>query len=867
MSEDSNKPKIKKKKKKIFKIIKIFFISLFCLIILAGVAGLGVALAMIKTAPTLDKAVITNFEQPSAIYDNQGNFMDKVVTGQDRTVISLNKIPDKLKDAFISIEDERFYEHKGIDPKRILGVIYIDIKNKITHNENLQGASTITQQLLKKTLLTDRQTFTRKIQEMYLAVNLEKQMSKDEILEAYLNLIPLGGPAYGVEAAANQYFSKSVKDLSLLECAFIAGVTQSPSSYYASAYSFATGKTAKNVTPRFVNRTIMVLDKMLENSKISKSERDAAVNDLKNGKLIFKFSQKSADKLNFEWFSLPVINSVKQDLMKKYNLTEDEVTNQLMSGGLKIYSTMDRNLQNSAQKIINNSASYNGKGNKDTNGIIQPQGSAVIVDYHTGEVKCIIGGRGEQPPKSYNRAVYNGSSEYYRPTGSSIKPLTVYGPSIDTKKATAGTVMEDSPLSIQLQKLYGYGQPKGLYNPTNYTKGSYKGYETMRFALQHSDNLPAVKFADLVGVSTSKSYAEKVGIPGSEIVGISASALGELPNGTNTMTMATAYGIFGNNGIYTPARLYTKVVDRTGKTLLEGPTQEATQVLSPQAAYIMWDLLKGPTKAGGTAAGLSIGGMPIGGKTGTTSNNKNAWFCGLTPYLSGSVWIGYDKPVTMRGISSSTAAHIWAAIMKEASKGETIKDIQQPSGLVRVSICKDSGKLATDNCKNDPRGSRVYSELFIAGTQPTSLCDVHVSVKVNKDNNKLVSENTPLDKVIDKVFITRSYIPKVTLGDQKYVIPTAYDDTKASVPITITVTGVNLNETDANLKVKKSLSLTAIISPIDASNKNVTWSSSDETIAKVDNTGKVTGVSNGPVTITVTTADGGFAATCDIMVN
>ncbi|MDV3426997.1 MAG: PBP1A family penicillin-binding protein [Bacillota bacterium] len=864
MSEDSNKPKIKKKKKNIFKIIKIFFVSLFCLIILAGVAGLGVALAMIKTAPNLDKSVVTNFEQPSVIYDNQGNFMDKVVTGKDRTIIPLNKIPDKLKDAFISIEDERFYEHKGIDPKRILGVVYIDIKNKITHNENLQGASTITQQLLKKTLLTDKQTLTRKVQEMYLAVNLEKQMSKDDILEAYLNLIPLGGPAYGVEAAANQYFSKSVKDLSLLECAFIAGVTQSPSSYYASAYSFATGKTAKNVTPRFVNRTIMVLDKMLENNKISKSERDAAVNDLKNGKLVFKFSQKSADKLNFEWFSLPVINSVKQDLIKKYNLSEEEVDNQLMNGGLKIYSTMDRNLQNSAQKIINDPKSYNGKkGTPDTNGIIQPQSAAVIMDYHTGEVKCIIGGRGDQPPKSYNRAAYNGSSVYNKPVGSSIKPLTVYSPAIDTKKATAGTVMENSPLSPELQKLYGNG---GLYNPKN-DDNRYTGYEPMRYALAFSHNLPAVKFADLVGVSTSKAYAEKYGLPSDQIVGIAASALGELPNGTNAITMAAAYGVFGNNGMYTASRLYTKVVDMSGKTLLEGPTQDSHQVISPQAAYIMWDLLHGPVKVpGGTAYGISIGGMPIGGKTGTSSDQKNLWFCGLSPYLSGAVWIGNDKPAALSGIHSSTAARLWAAIMKEASKGQTIKDIKQPSGLVRVAICKDSGKLPTDNCKNDPRGSRVYSELFIQGTQPTSLCDIHVSVKINKDNNKLATEFTPIDKVIDKVFITRSYIPKVTLADQKYVVPTAYDDTKATVPAAVTVTGVSLNETDVKLKVGNPLSLTAIISPQDASNQNVTWISDNPSVATVDTAGNVTVLTPGNATITVTTEDGGYTATCKISV-
>lgn len=769
----SEEKKPKKKGKLIFKIIKIFFISLFSLMILAGVAGIGIGLAMIKTAPPLDINAITSFDEPSVILDNKGEFMDKVITDEDRTILPLGEIPKNLQNAFVSIEDERFYEHKGIDPKRILGVIYIDIKNKINKLDEMQGASTLTQQLIKNTLLTSKPTITRKVQEMYLAVNLEKEMNKEEILEAYLNLIPLGGKAHGVEATAYQYFGKTVKDLTLLESAFIAGVTQSPSAYYASALSFATGKTDKSLTPRFIPRTNNVLDSMLKNNKISQGERDTAVKDLKEGKLVFKFSEKSSDKLNNEWFSLPVINAVEEDLMKEYNLSKTEVINLLLNSGLTIHSTMDKTIQDAAQKVINDPKSYNGKGVKDTNGIIQPQGSVVIMDYHTGEVKCIIGGRGEQPPRSYNRAAYNGSSKFVKPVGSSIKPLTVYSPAIDTKKATAATVMENSPLSIELQKLYGNG---GLYNPSNYSKNSYTGYEPMRIALAFSHNLPAIKFVDLVSIATSKSYGVKYGIPEDQFVSIASEALGELPEGTNPITMAAAYGVFGNNGMYTPAKLYTKVVDKTGKVLLEGPKEDPRQVISPQAAYIMWDLLHGPVKVpGGTAYGLSIGGMPISGKTGTTTDNKNFWFCGLTPYLSGAVWFGNDKPVTLSGVGSNNAASIWASIMKEASKGQSIKDIPRPSGIVSVSVCKDSGKLPTDICKLDPRGSRIYTELFISGTQPTSLCDVHVSVKINKDNGKLVTEYTPLDKVIDRVFITRNYIPKVTLADQQYVVPTEID--------------------------------------------------------------------------------------------
>ncbi|MFA9398764.1 MAG: transglycosylase domain-containing protein [Clostridiaceae bacterium] len=778
--KENKKPKKNKKKKKSFKVIKIILIVILSVILLSGVAAAGVTLAMIKSAPSIDLEKLTDFSEPSIVYDDEGQFMDKVVTEVDREVVTLDDIPDTLENAFISIEDERFRTHKGIDIKRIFGSALIDIKNKLTGVNELQGASTITQQLLKNTILTNDTTITRKVQEMYLAVQLEKILTKDQILESYLNVASLGGNAIGVEAGAYQYFGKGVSDLSLLECAFLAGVTQSPTSYFYSAYNYTypTDET-DNSNLTFKDRTSSVIEKMYENEYISEDEKNQALKDLEEDNLKFNFSSIESDKLNYEWFTLPVIQQVKEDLISEYGYTDDEVNTILINDGLQIYSTMDKSLQDKSQEIMND-PSYYGANTVDENGISQPQSSAVIFNYHTGEAKVIIGGRGDQPALSFNRAAYTGYSHFTVPVGSSIKPLTVYSPAIDTKTVTAGTVIEDSPLPIEQQKLLGTNGK--LYNPQNYTKGSYRGYTTIRYGLAMSLNTIAVKTEQMVGNDTAREYGKKYGLDLSDTEDFAASlSLGELSQGSNTMTMAAAYGVFGNNGVYTPPRLYTKVVDKTGKTLLEGPTKEPYQVITPQSAYVMWDLLKGPVSYG-TAAGLSIGGMPIGGKTGTSEKDTYYWFCGLSPYYSGAVYIGNDTPANLRGVvSSGSTSRLWAALMTEANKDLEKKDITRPSGLVSVTICKDSGKIPTDLCSKDERGSRVYTELFIQGTQPTSLCDVHVEIEINKLNGLLATENTPLDLLLKKIFITRDYKPTVTIADQKYVVPTKKDDTKAIV--------------------------------------------------------------------------------------
>ncbi|MDP4179288.1 MAG: transglycosylase domain-containing protein, partial [Bacillota bacterium] len=487
MNVKNNTPAKKKKRKKkkniFFRIFKATSLIIISIIILSAVAAGGVALAIIRTTPALDVNSVLSLNEPSSIFDSSGNYIDDVSTDEKRTVIELKDMPVHLQDAFISIEDERFRSHNGIDPKRIAGSILFDIKSKLTGKKLLQGGSTLTQQLVSNTILTKKVTFQRKIQEMYLATQLEKQLSKDDILQAYMNTIFLGGYSNGVETAANQYFNKSAKDLTLIECAFIAGLAQNPSGSYSNVITDlkypnaaakasedakiaddaakkaadTTNKSASEVKSEkaaakkaadtaklsaaavkahnsYISRTKTVIYKMYTNNHITKAEYDSSIDSINAGNLKFNIQYASTkNRLNYEWFSLPAIEQIRENLKKQYNYNDKEINSLLMYGGLKIYITMDKNLQDAAQKIINNNDNYNGN-NSIKNGIPELQSSVVITDYHTGEVKVIIGGRGEQPARSYNRAAFNGAKQFLRPTGSSIKPLAVYAPAIDTKQ-------------------------------------------------------------------------------------------------------------------------------------------------------------------------------------------------------------------------------------------------------------------------------------------------------------------------------------------------------------------------------------------------------------------------------------------------
>ncbi|CUO93185.1 penicillin-binding protein 1A [Clostridium baratii] len=768
---NSSKKSSSKKSKKSKKIFKWTILSIVFAFLAIAVIGVGYIVAVVKNTPPIDINQVVNVDQTLAAYDDNDKFIASLHGKEDYQKVTSEEIPKNLKNAIVAIEDERFYEHNGVDVKRILGALANDAVYFVTRKGGLQGASTLTQQLVKNTILTNKQTAERKISEIYLALELEKMLSKDEILTAYLNHFPVGGIAYGAKAGASMYFSKDVSDLNLIECAYLAGVTQAPTAY--SAYN---PNNEKDPTP-YIKRTKTVLSKMLEHNYITKAEYDKAIKDLDNGKLKFKRT-KTDYRLPYEDFIYATVDQVKKDLKSKYKYSDEQVENLVSTGGLKVYTTMDRKIQDSTQKILNNYSNFNIPGTDKVNesGIPLLQASATVTDYKTGKVLALVGGRGDQDAQSLNRAYSS-----LRPTGSSSKPLTVYGPAIDSQKLTAASVIDDAPI------------PKSVssYNPTN-SPNQYYGLTTLRESLKRSSNVGATLTLLETGSDTALSYGQKFGLKYTEDdikkKEPSVLALGQFPNdpkdpdGGNTYLMSSAIGTFGNGGVYVKPRLYTKVVDNNGNVILDNEIQEE-KILSKQAAYIVYDMLKGPIQYNAQRA--QFGSMPVAGKTGTTSYNKDYWFAGLTPNLSAAVWVGYDKNNSIKGGGSgTTASNLWGKIMKVANEGLSTKDIEKPDGIVEVAVCKDSGKLPTDLCKNDPRGNRIYTEMFIEGTEPKQSCETHVSASVNTLNGKLANSNTPSGLVAQKIFIKKLY-PNSKTEDYKYVLPSSSDD-MTSMPNTNT---------------------------------------------------------------------------------
>ena len=363
-----------KKDSKLKKIFKKIFLTFLIFIVILITSVSGYAFAVIKSAPDLDVNAILEPSETTTLYDDKGNFITNYVTTSQRYVIDSSEIPKNLKNAYVSIEDERFYEHKGIDVKRILGALVNNVKTKLQGKSTFHGGSTLTQQLIKNTLLTDESTITRKIKEAYLALGLERELSKDKILTTYLNTIPLGGSVYGVQAASIRFFSKDVSDLNLIECAYIAGITQAPTTYDALS-------SANQENPeRYIKRTKTVLGKMLELGYIKQDEYTQAISDLDNG--LLKFTPSSVNsEMQYEWFTRPAINQVKETLIEKLKYTEEEANRLITGGGLKIYTTMDTDLQNNVQEILDNSSNYTiaFKGGVETveeNGILNLQAAA-----------------------------------------------------------------------------------------------------------------------------------------------------------------------------------------------------------------------------------------------------------------------------------------------------------------------------------------------------------------------------------------------------------------------------------------------------------------------------------------------------------
>lgn len=637
-----------KKAKKAGPLRRIRLFIALCLVVFAGL-GFGYIFAAYQSLP----AVGNNMRPAvsSQVFDSHGRLITTLHSDQNRLPIDINKVPQNLQNAFIAAEDNRFYEHIGIDPIGIFRAIFANLTNRGI----AQGGSTITQQLAKNAFLSQEQTLKRKIQEAMLALEIEHKYSKKEILEMYMNQIYFGQGAYGIQTAAKTYFNKDVNELTLTQCAMLAGLPKSPN-YYSPFNNLNEAKKRKNV----------VLDQMVKYGYVSAAEAE----DAKNQDLGLSKSHQSKEADEYASF----IDYVSQQVAKKYG---DDA---LYKEGLKIYTTMDVDKQHAAVRAMRNLPN----NYTDENGLTQPQAAIVSIDPKTGHILAMVGGRGQD---SFNRA-----SMAVRQPGSAFKPF-VYLTALQ-HDMTPDTTMNDQPVT------YGSWSPKNA-------GGSYSGTMTLSDALAHSVNTIAVQLADQVGTKNIIANAKKMGITTLDAKDDNlAMALGGLTKGVTPLEMASAYGTFANKGVHVKPTAIVKILDRNGNVLEDASTLEKeetkTRVMSEREAYEMTTMLEGVIDHGtGTAAAI---GRPAAGKTGTTDDNKDAWFVGYTPDIVTAVWIGDDTGSHSLGeiYGGTIPAEIWKDYMSSATSDESGGDFSAPSGMERRKETTSSSS-SSNNVRSDDR--------------------------------------------------------------------------------------------------------------------------------------------------------------------
>jgi penicillin-binding protein 1A len=719
-------------KKKKLSVLRLLIIVVLLIAFIGAGAAAGIVAAYVRDAPEISSEDILQLRQSSIVYEEStGEVVDRIHAEVNRTLVHLDDVPKHVQNAFISIEDERFRQHFGIDLRRIFGVIIQNLRER----RIAAGASTITQQLVRNVVLTQEQKFKRKIQEQYLAVKLERVFTKDQILEAYLNTIYFGHSAYGIHTASMTYFGKDPSELTLAEGAMVAGVTNNPSLY--SPYLHADN--AKR-------RQELVLKNMLNQGYIDQEEYDSAVAQ----ELVYERGEIEEEEMAISSYFVDQVKvDVREDLMEEFNYTKDEANNLLFNGGLKIYSTIDVKMQGIVESAFRDSDNF-GETAEDEKGVPQPQGAMVIVDYKTGQIKAMVGGRGQEGQLLLNRA-----TQSYRQPGSSIKPISVYTAAIDNGY-TAASVVDDIPVAF----IAGDGKlwiPHNWYTDSETRRPTYWGLSTVREGVQWSMNVLTVRILNDLGIDTAFDYAKRLGLSSLVESGpvldknLASMALGGLTKGVSPIDMATAYGTLANKGVRIQPISYTKVTDANGNVLLENKPM-STKVVDEDVAYIMTDMMRSVVRAGtGTSANFN---MPIAGKTGTTTDSVDAWFIGYTPYYVASVWIGHDEPKSMSFGGGSYPAILWRKVMEQIHEGLPQADFERPENIVTRAVDVKSGKLPTDLSYMDPRNT-VRNELFIRGTEPTEYDDVHVVMDVDVTSNQLATPFCPPTLVESKVFIQR----------------------------------------------------------------------------------------------------------------
>lgn len=679
------KRKAKKKAKKAIFLRKAGVVAIICLcigfVVVLGV-GSGMYAAISNEVDDLDfEGMAYNFTSIMYADDKDGNSTEVAFLHDDgnREWVDSDKIPEIAKEAAIAIEDERFLKHNGIDLKRTTGAVFGWVMSKITGKDPSYGGSTITQQVMKNITNERDKTATRKIKEMMRALALEKRFTKDEILTTYLNISYFGNQCYGIEAAAKMYFSKKAMDLALHEAAMIVGITQAPT-------RFDPFKNPENC----MNKRNTVLKKMYELEKISEEEYQAAV----DSPLGVNDSRGSLNSSIYSYFVDQVINDVIEDLQEQKGYSQTFASSQVFGGGLKIYTTMDPSVQEAMESVYENTANFPGA----SSGV---QSAMVVIDPKTGGIKGIVGGIGK---KTESRGL-NRATQSKRQPGSSIKPISVYAPSLENGKITAATIITDEPITI------------GTWSPKNSYSG-FKGDLSVRKAIEISANIPAVKTVQTLGLEKSYDFmTKKLGFTSLTNVdkNLSALGLGGTDKGVSPKEMAAAYAMFANKGVYITPHTYTKVLDNSGKILLE-VKPEKIRALSEANAYIMTSFLKDVVNgSAGTGRNARLSKVTAYGKTGTSNDSKDKWFCGFTTEYAGAVWYGYDAKKSVGSTNIST--QVWKKVMEKIHEGMPASSFEKPESVTAVSVCQLTGKLSSSGC------SRGKTEYFARGTLPTKYCD------------------------------------------------------------------------------------------------------------------------------------------------
>ena len=757
-----------------------FFKAILLLILAVGIigvcGGLGVVKGILASAPDTDIDV-----SPSGfstfVYDAEGNQIAKLdAEGSNRVPVSMDKIPENLAHAFVAIEDARFYEHNGIDIKGIIRAGFIGL----TSGHFSEGASTITQQLIKNNVLTSWTSESekgfavkvkRKIQEQYLAIMLEKQMDKDKILENYMNTINLGQNTLGVQAASKRYFGKNVWELNLSECAVIAAITQNPSRYNPITHP------EKNA-----ERREKVLGDMLEQGYISQSEFDEALGDDVYSRIQIVNEETGETAIN-SYFVDALTEMVMEDL-EAAGYSETQAFSLLYSGGLKIYSTQDPTIQAICDEVCSNEENYpdgttwylnyqltiqhaNGETNNYSKEMLedylkqngsdkkypllfssqddayaaaenykasllqdgdevlaekismtpQPQISMTIEDQSTGNVVALVGGRGA---KEANRTLNRATSTTRQP-GSTFKIVSTYAPALDSAGLTLADVFVDAPFN------YANGKPV-----SNWYSSGYRGICSLRDGIRDSLNIIAVKTLTSIKPQLGYDYLQNFGFTtlveseernGQIFSDIQQSlALGGITHGVTNMELNASYATIANGGTYIKPKLYTKIVDHDGNILIDNTAGESPQVIKESTAFLLTDAMVDVVTSG-TGTSVNFGGMSIAGKTGTTSDYNDVWFAGYTPYYTCTTWTGYDNNAKLSGKNGerNLAKTLWRATMSKIHENLENKAFNVPADIVTATVCSQSGKLPIPGMCDET----LKTEYFAKGTVPTETCDVH----------------------------------------------------------------------------------------------------------------------------------------------